>query len=370
MSSGQKTVTAFLTMIGGLLLTILGLSRHWPWWTWAAVAAGLLLVPFAVILLADRRRDPFPPELLREPDLPVPPVERRELRITDVLLPSALDDYDFRFSATVRWCPLSAPPGAAPVNGGGLAVDAILERARRVSATRRPGRSSLVQHRLNGELATMVEDSTGRVQAMAFDVTLVLADQDRERLAKLAAVRKDEEVWEHERKYEQSRRAYLGKDVLADTGSAVVWWLHRNDDRIDKTVKDLGLLAQLTSAANDKDIDPRLRHLVPGGPDPDPDEPPTPEPDGPGPDSPPGTPYGSEGATESSALMDAYTHLLHQMGHAPDDPECSLIHGLIADLAEARSPEEAAALRARFGMAAGPPSSHVNGSGPPADAPF
>lgn len=109
----------------------------------------------------------------------------------------------------------------------------------------------------------MAENSTGRVQAMALDITLSLSEPDQERLDKLAAVRKDEDVWEHERKYEQSRRAYLGEDVLKDTGSAVVWWLHRNEDSIDTTVKDIGLLAQLTSAANDEDISERLQHLIP-----------------------------------------------------------------------------------------------------------
>jgi hypothetical protein len=34
----------------------------------------------------------------------------------------------------------------------------------------------------------------------------------------------------------------------------VVWWLAKNDEHVEKTVADLALLAQLTSAANDTDI--------------------------------------------------------------------------------------------------------------------
>ena len=96
---------------------------------------------------------------------------------------------------------------------------------------------------------------------MAENITLILHEQDQERLDKLAEVRKDKAVWEHQRKYEQSKREYLGEDVLKDTGSAVVWWLAKNDDHVEKTVADLGLLAQLTSAANDTDIPEQLQDL-------------------------------------------------------------------------------------------------------------
>ncbi|MCE3034603.1 hypothetical protein [Streptomyces sp. CMSTAAHL-2] len=88
---------------------------------------------------------------------------------------------------------------------------------------------------------------------------------------RLAKVRKDKAVWEHQRTYEQSKRQYLGEDVLKNTGSAVVWWLAKNDEHVEKTVADLGLLAQLTSAANDSDIPERLQELLspsrPDGPD-------------------------------------------------------------------------------------------------------
>ncbi|MFJ4752986.1 hypothetical protein [Streptomyces sp. NPDC088763] len=101
---------------------------------------------------------------------------------------------------------------------------------------------------------------------MAEDINLTLPDEDQKRLDRLAGVRKDEAVWEHQRKYEQSKRRYLGEDALKDTGSAVVWWLTRNDEHVAKTVADLPLLAQLTSAANDTDIPERLLELLPNRP--------------------------------------------------------------------------------------------------------
>ncbi|MFD5544313.1 hypothetical protein ACFWIJ_42570, partial [Streptomyces sp. NPDC127079] len=103
----------------------------------------------------------------------------------------------------------------------------------------------------------------------AVEISLTLPDEDQERLDRLAGVRKDEAVWEHQRKYELIKLRYLGEDALKDTGSAVVWWLTKNDEHVAKTVADLPLLAQLTSAANDTDIPERLLEMLPnrsGGP--------------------------------------------------------------------------------------------------------
>ncbi|MFE4828192.1 hypothetical protein [Streptomyces sp. NPDC056672] len=269
MSSSRTIMTVFITVIAGLVLAIIALSAGWPQWTWPLIGVLLLLVPVVEVKTAARRRPgEVPPQLV--PYLPATPVESRELRLIDVALPSEADDYDFLFSATVRWCPADGQADTPLVNPGGLAAEAVLERARRITEKRSPGRSSLVQHELNGELSTLELDVSERVLAMAEATTLALAPRDQERLDKLAAVRKDEQLWEHERRWEQSKRAYLGEDVLKDAGSTVVWWLARNDDHVERTVNDLGLLAQLSSAANNEDVPEQFRHLVPF-PAPEPD---------------------------------------------------------------------------------------------------
>ncbi|MFB6436570.1 hypothetical protein ACFCVY_07265 [Streptomyces sp. NPDC056411] len=191
------------------------------------------------------------------------PIERREHRVSCVALPSQWADYDFLFSATVRWYPLEATGDDPVLSPAGIAVETVLDRARAITEQREPGRASLVQHELSGALSRMRPDRAGQLQVMAENVTLALREHDQERLDKLAEVRKDKAVWEHQRKYEQSKREYLGEDVLKDTGSAVVWWLAKNDDHLEKTVADLGLLAQLTSAANDTDVPDRLRDFLP-----------------------------------------------------------------------------------------------------------
>jgi hypothetical protein len=180
-----------------------------------------------------------------------------------VALRSQWLDYDFLFSATVRWHPLGSGGDGSVLNPAGLAVEAVLARARQLTEQRDPGRASFVQHELSGALSRLHPDPTGHLQVMAEDITLTLHESDQQRLDQLAEVRKDKAVWEHQRKYEQSKREYLGDDVLKDTGSAVVWWLAKNDNQIEKTVADLPLLAQLTSAANDTDVPERLQGLLP-----------------------------------------------------------------------------------------------------------
>jgi len=345
MTSGAKTVTVFLTVICGLLLTAVGVSAHWPVWAWAALAVLLVALPALAVKTAARRSGPVPIEMITH--ITEAPVERREERVTGVALPSLWEDYDFLFSATVRWCPTGAAADEPVLNPAGLAVDAILERARGITEKREPGRASLVQHELNGVLGRMRPDATGSLQVMAESVTLILHEHDRERLEKLAAVRKDKAVWEHQRKHEQSKREYLGEDVLKDTGSAVVWWLARNDEQVDKTVGDIGLLAQLTSAANDTDVPERLRHLVPQPPHEETAGTEMPHLSGFASTAPP------QGHETSAA--DHYDAFLQAMGLSEEDARRYLVTRHIAEVVKAQGLHEAAEeLLHRFDAPEGP----------------
>lgn len=263
MSSGHKAVTGFVAIICALLIVIVGLSMDWPLWAWPAVTAVFAGATALAVKFSGPPAIHFPPENLLEPDLPIPPPERWEQLVTQVALPSAMPDYDFQFSALVRWKPVDAPSDAPPINEAGIAVESVLERARAITVQQSPERCALAQYQLNGALGTMKPDPSGRLTVMAEGVALTLTEADRNRLEKLATVRKDEDVWEHERKYERNKRAYLGGDVLKDTGSAVVWWMANHDDQIEKTVDLIGPLAQLSSAANNAEVDETFRHLVP-----------------------------------------------------------------------------------------------------------
>ncbi|MFE7117106.1 hypothetical protein ACFU99_17015 [Streptomyces sp. NPDC057654] len=353
MSSGHKTMTFFVTVILGLILVIVGLTAHWPRWAWAAAAAALLIGAGLALVAGPRRRGPVPPEHALEPDWPIPQAERWEQTVSGIALPSRVDDYDFLFSATVRWCPLDAPADAPHVNAGALAIESVLDRARHITVLQPPHRSSLAQYQLNGALGTMRPDPSCRVEAMAEHVVLRLCETDAERLTKLSAVRKDEDVWEHERNWERNKREYLGKDVLKDTGSAVVWWMARNEDEVERTVNLIGPLAQLTSAANNEDVPEPFQRLVPGSrPEPEPrfadmwsapHEPPPPYDD-----EPPG----------DAGLSGLLNRLMDEAGLAEDAPDRALFARRIAnDLDAANAPDAADEIRRRFDTPTPPPAS-------------
>ncbi|KOU52881.1 hypothetical protein [Streptomyces sp. WM6378] len=341
--SGRNTMTVFVTLLLGLLLVIAGVALQWPRWAWPVLAAVLVTAALAVNRLMAGDRDRFPPHLAMEPDLPIPPAPRQEIRVSGVALPSAVADYDFLFSATVRWSLLESPDGAALINPSGLAVDAVLHRAREITAGQPPSRSALVQHRLDGALATMQADSSGRLLAMALDVSLCLPDPDLERLAKLSTVRKERDVWEHERSHERNKRDYLGGDVLKDTGSAVVWWLSRNEDRIEETVDRIGVLARLTAAANNDEVAPEFRHLVPPPPVP------------PQQDFDEESPLGPETAQErheeppEASPGHRLDDVIAWFGFGPHDPDLALFAEHLVQVAEAHGKSEAAArIKYRF----------------------
>jgi hypothetical protein len=325
MNAGRSHLPVYSTIIAALVL-LLCLIRlaHWP--ELASFVVTALFLGMAWLLGKAARRLSFrrlpAPALERRAELRA---ERMQERVTDVLLPSMREDYRFLFSATVSWSPVTGTWVNEPtVNMATLALDAVLRRACDITAQREPGNVSLVRHELGSELGKMRKDATGRLLVMAESVQLVLPDHDQQRLDKLAAVRKDEAVWEHERKYEQSKREYLGGDVLKDPGSAVVWWLARNDDQVEKTVRDIGLLARLSAAANNADVPETFQRLASaaalGYPSGQPD---------PGLDGSDATQSADSGATAA----DRFDAFLHAMDLREDDPKRVLFARQVADLA-------------------------------------
>ncbi|GGP96345.1 hypothetical protein GCM10010187_10060 [Actinomadura coerulea] len=253
MCAGRNVTTIYFAATAGAVLA--GLMLFAPWPLWAAFAATFAIFGLLLFRTRNTRSQPKGGSLPAAfAFAPAPAADVRATRLPDVLLPSESPDYRFQFSAMVMWSPTATETAESETNYAALAVNAILERARGLTELRDPGHASLVQHELAGALGEMQVDSTKRLLARAESVRLALPGPDQERLDKLAEVRKEEAIWEHERKYEQNRRDYLQHDVLKDPGSAVVWWLAKNDDQVDRTVKDIGLLAQLSSAANNAAI--------------------------------------------------------------------------------------------------------------------
>lgn len=175
------------------------------------------------------------------------------------------------------------------------------------------------------------------MEAHTADVTLTLASADRDRLRKLNDLRKDEEIWEYERQYERNKRRYLGDDVLKSAGNAVVWWLARHEDEIEKAVDMIGPLAQIAAAANDEEVPELFRHLL---------VPPVGAPNGAAVGGPLWDGYGQGDETfdreEEVGVTDRLLLLLAAVGLKPDMDEYTvLVHRVVRSL-EATGLHEAA----------------------------
>ncbi|WP_329001283.1 hypothetical protein OHA18_00045 [Kribbella sp. NBC_00709] len=238
-----------------LVLYLVSLVVGLPGWS-AVVLTVVLLVLLAVVWKQpDEPRPvvtrPAPPSVvLPDPD-PVftgPPSRT----VTDVRLPSASPDFQFSFSAVVQWSTVLS--GSRHADLGAVAVDALLERARSLTARQQVTEESLNQHRLAALLGEPALDEKGLVRSWATEVRLRLPDADHQHLLHLAALHRREQTTLLERRMEQDKRAYLKDDVFATPGSAAVWWLVNHPGDVETALGLLDTLAELSAAANDLPI--------------------------------------------------------------------------------------------------------------------
>lgn len=256
---------AFLALTGAAaaVFTVLTTLAGWQWWVGLLVcvpviAAGLL-VKHRLEARDEARHEP-PAEAPQPPPRPAAPATTR---IQGIALPSKDRDYRFLLHCTVLWrrSP-SASDGARHPRYDQLAIDAIRERATRHTQHESPGDLELLGPRLATALSYPSVDRGDELGVWAQDVVLTMPDADLLRLHRLAELRKDEQLWAHERLHERNVRAYLHDDVFTSTGRAVVWWLSRDPTKIEETVALIGALARLTAAANDREVDSVFRGLV------------------------------------------------------------------------------------------------------------
>lgn len=254
-SKGYLTFVAVVSLV----VVVVTVAGAWPWWF-----ALLILVPVVIgglILKYRPEKEPmYQSPLAYQPPLPqaAPPASNP---VRGLVLPSAHQDYRFLLNATVLWRP-SGVQGVSHPRPVQLGIDAIRERAVTFAKRESAADVDLVAPRLAEDLGTPRTDRTGHLEVWAQDVVLTIPDDDRERLSRLARIRKDEEVWEYERAHERNKRAYLREDVLSSTGSAVVWWLARDTAQVEGTVSLIGTLAKLVAAAHDREVEPVFHTFV------------------------------------------------------------------------------------------------------------
>jgi hypothetical protein len=238
-----------------LVLFLVSLAIGLPGWS-AVVLTVVLLVLLAVVWKQpDEPRPvvtkPAPPSVVlpdRDPVFTGPPSRT----VSDVRLPSASPDFQFSFSAVVQWSTVLS--GSRHADLGAVAVDALLERARSLTARQQVTEESLNQHRLAALLGEPALDEKGQVRSWATEVRLRLPDADHQHLLHLAALHRREQTTLLERRMEQDKRAYLKDDVFATPGSAAVWWLVNHPGDVETALGLLDTLAELSAAANDLPI--------------------------------------------------------------------------------------------------------------------
>ncbi|MEU6995890.1 hypothetical protein ABZ953_35215 [Streptomyces sp. NPDC046465] len=247
------------------IVVMLGIAAllGWPTWMWfplTALVAGALLL--GMYVGNGRGRASTDEEETQDgTELPVEP-PYLEIPVVDVPVSSSLDEYPFVFSAMVRWRTRTDPLATSHGNPGALAVASVLWRVEHYTATEHPRRADSLCHRLEGLLGQPVHEESGVVTAYATEVRLHLRGEDRQHLGELEEHRRSIGSWERQREHERSRREYLGEDVLRSPGSAIVWWLSRHEDEIQRATDLIGPLSCLSAAANDQQIPDGFRHIV------------------------------------------------------------------------------------------------------------
>ncbi|MEV1200362.1 hypothetical protein [Microbispora rosea] len=223
---------------------------EWPIWTRVLILGVLALVSIAVWRLSpDTISNQRKAEHIEEP------AEYRQIITGEILLPSSVPGYHFRFSATVLW----RPTVAEHHDFSSLAVGDILNRARSIIGSESPALCTLLAKQLEAALAIPGRCRSGRVEAMARDVSLTLPDDDLKRLAELTDLDKQAQLWEYQRRHEKSQRDYLGEDVFKSPGRAVIWWLISKEAGVTQAESLLGTLARLSAAVNgDEELLQRL----------------------------------------------------------------------------------------------------------------
>ncbi|MFE4176453.1 hypothetical protein ACFRR7_31120 [Streptomyces sp. NPDC056909] len=249
----------------GLLIAVLamGAALDWPIWVWfllPSLCAGALLIDMWV-----PRSEGEPSAEPSEPDEAAlePPAESLYQETSVVVVPvvSAVADCPFLFSATVWWRLTDEGASWSHGNPAALASTSVLRRAQRMTSTEHPNRCTFLEHSMESGLGMPAPDDEGLVVAFATDVRLVLRQEDREHLDELDGLRKAVGTWESRRQHERNVREYLGDDVLQSPGSAVVWWMARHDDQIERAVEMIAPLTVLSAAANDEEIPEEYRDL-------------------------------------------------------------------------------------------------------------
>jgi hypothetical protein len=242
--------TSMIAAVGIVVVVyLLGLVAGLPSWATLLITAALLVL--AAVVAKQRSAVPRPvQEIQPEPVRSEPeslPLASPSRAVADVRLPSSLADYQFSFSATVYWTP--AGPGSRHVDLSSVAVNALLQRAKKCLTNLSPTEVSLSKHQLEAVLGQPEVDELQQVRTWADRIQLKLPDVDARHLQLLTDLKREQESSQLKRGLERDLRSYLKEDALLTPGSALVWWLAKNPDQVERSVELYPILKRLSEAA-------------------------------------------------------------------------------------------------------------------------
>ncbi|GAA1071327.1 hypothetical protein [Nocardiopsis composta] len=216
-------------------------------WTLVLVALALLLA-FVGLMTGLGRREGGLFSGGAEPPPAVPGAVRAH-QVSGVRLATAKEDYGCLFSAVVQARNLA---GEDPPDEGRMAAacESVLHRAEEYTRHRAPERVGVAVYGLAALLGRPVRLEQEGIELCATGVEITLPEEDAQRLMRMAAVRKDREVREHEWGEARDRRRYFQDDVLASPASAVVWWLFANQGKVREADRMIGPLSRLSEISN------------------------------------------------------------------------------------------------------------------------
>ncbi|MFI7066696.1 hypothetical protein ACIBL3_37250 [Kribbella sp. NPDC050124] len=238
------TVTSFAIGVVGVIADL------------ASLATVVLMAAFlgvSVLILRDEKPQPAAsaasgPAVHIEPT-PDPPSPSSQA-IYDVRLPSASADYEFSFSASIYWTPVGPPSRHTDL--GSVAVNAVLQRARRSLLSSEPTEEAHAVHQLKAAIGHPEADDRQQVRSWAEDIQLRLPGPHAAHFQMRSELRRQQEIADLQRQLERDVRQYLHEDALATAGSATVWWLAKHPEQIEQCVELYETLKRLSNAANDR----------------------------------------------------------------------------------------------------------------------
>ncbi|MCP2168661.1 hypothetical protein [Goodfellowiella coeruleoviolacea] len=175
------------------------------------------------------------------PAVPEPEHHRKEYQTA---LPSSMSFVDFQASFTVVWT-LDGRADYRHAIPQSTAVNAIVQRAAAITRQANPVHHKPLREQLAFELGKRLQVENTNVWARAEDVHITVEEADLDLVRRHVELNRRRELRQAERELERAELRYLRDNVFNSVGNALLWWLHHNDNQIERIGEVAPQLTQL-----------------------------------------------------------------------------------------------------------------------------